>query len=305
MKFQFAILSVIILNGLITCETRNSATSSSSARNPEHTITVDDSSSSLKIEYSGQVTFNDDGTAIEGISPEGWVEYSHNGKKVIAEGDSSGNIVYQLYEEGKKIAIDDNIGKALLAEASKEMVENGLGTNDRVERLYKKGGSGLVLSEAAKMRAGVAKMVYINYLAKNKAIVSLTDPQSISTYLDVVQSINTDMDKSDLLQIIIAETLIPKENFDKLLAVTRGISSEVERMKVYRKLAEKNITSEDQWIKLINETINISSEADRKNLLVEFAGKMNKTEKTKAAYLKAVKTISSEKDRRNTIRALG
>src|ERR1700754_3448850 len=46
----------------------------------------------VKIEYVGQTYFNDEGTAIRSISPNGSVKYKRDGKELIAESDRYGKI---------------------------------------------------------------------------------------------------------------------------------------------------------------------------------------------------------------------
>src|SRR4051812_672029 len=86
-------------------------------------INVQNDNGSLKIEYSGTVIFNNDKTAIESISPGGYVRYCKNGKKLMAE-SNHGEITYELYDEDKKLfpGVTD---KKFLAEAIKEMVKYG------------------------------------------------------------------------------------------------------------------------------------------------------------------------------------
>src|SRR5437867_10224686 len=77
-------------------------------------ISVQNDNGSLKIEYSGTVIFNDDKTAIESISPGGYVRYCKNGKKLKAE-NNHGEITYELYDEDKKLFLEDNDKKFLAA----------------------------------------------------------------------------------------------------------------------------------------------------------------------------------------------
>src|ERR1700753_830188 len=74
-----------------------------------HTTIVENSNDHhLRIEYSGKVAFNNDGTAITSISPDGYVEYQNDDKKLEAKNNGHGGISYELYEGYTKMSLDDN-----------------------------------------------------------------------------------------------------------------------------------------------------------------------------------------------------
>ncbi len=75
----------------------------------------------LKIEYSGSVYFNSEGTAISSISRGGYVKYQFNNKKLEAKSNGSGNINYEIYEDGEKLDPYRD-GKPFIAEAVKMML---------------------------------------------------------------------------------------------------------------------------------------------------------------------------------------
>jgi len=88
-----------------------------------HTTVVEKSNDHyLKIEYAGEVSFNNTGTAIESISRNGYVEYQNDDKKLEAKNDGHGGISYELYEGYDKLPLD-NKGKAFIANAVKVMME--------------------------------------------------------------------------------------------------------------------------------------------------------------------------------------
>ncbi len=90
-----------------------------------HTTIVENSNDHhLRIEYSGKVAFNTAGTEISNISPDGYVEYQNDDKKLEAKNDGQGGISYELYEGYTKLNLDDN-GKKFIAEAVKVMKQKG------------------------------------------------------------------------------------------------------------------------------------------------------------------------------------
>ncbi len=90
-----------------------------------HTIIVENSNNNyVRIEYSGRVYFNHDGTAISSISPGGYVKFEHNDRKLEAENNNQGGVTYELYDNGERLSMNDE-GKRFIAEAVQMMMKKG------------------------------------------------------------------------------------------------------------------------------------------------------------------------------------
>jgi hypothetical protein len=90
-----------------------------------HTTIVENSNNNyMKIEYSGNIYFNHDGTAISSISPGGYVKYQHNDRKLEAKNNRNGGVTYELYDNGEKLSMNDE-GKRFIAEAVQMMMKKG------------------------------------------------------------------------------------------------------------------------------------------------------------------------------------
>ena len=89
-------------------------------------IVVRNGSYHMDIKREGSVQFNADTTAIQSISPGGYLSYERNEKRMRAEYDEKDGIYMEIYNDGKKVAIDQT-SKEFLAEAVKEMVARNVG----------------------------------------------------------------------------------------------------------------------------------------------------------------------------------
>jgi hypothetical protein len=69
---------------------------------------------------AGKIRFYPDSTAISSISPDGYVEYQYDDKKLNAKNDGKGGVSYELYEGYTKVNMDDE-GKRFIAEAVRTM----------------------------------------------------------------------------------------------------------------------------------------------------------------------------------------
>ncbi len=88
----------------------------------KHTTIIEKTNNNyLRIEYAGHVSFNTEGSAIDYISPNGYVEYQNNDKKLEAKNNGKGGVSYELYEGYSRISPEQN-GK-FIADAIKIIVQ--------------------------------------------------------------------------------------------------------------------------------------------------------------------------------------
>ncbi len=91
---------------------------------PVTTISMDDGAVSTKIEYAGDIRFSGDSTAIESISPGGYLIYRKNEMKLFAASNPHGQITLELHDGNKSLVLNET-GKHFMAEAIKEMIAQG------------------------------------------------------------------------------------------------------------------------------------------------------------------------------------
>jgi hypothetical protein len=93
--------------------------------NRVRTVKVRNDHSSLKIQYSGKVVFNEDGTAIEHLSPNGFVKYKKDDQIFAVNRDGNGGLSYKLYDGTRYLNYDDDdYAKEFAAKAIKEIAEH-------------------------------------------------------------------------------------------------------------------------------------------------------------------------------------
>jgi hypothetical protein len=116
MKKRHPLLFVILLTVLLSV-----ACNLGSGR---RTVRINDGNESLKIEYKGEIFFNAEGTAIDEISPGGYVKYQRNDKKFIAERIDTGNITYKLYLDDRLLDLKDSASKEFFKSAMEEIIDH-------------------------------------------------------------------------------------------------------------------------------------------------------------------------------------
>jgi hypothetical protein len=108
-KMQLAVLGIAFAAITTSCHHGRSTT-----------IVESDNGNTKRIEYSGKVVFSKDKTGIDYISEGGYVKFERNGKKIAAEGDSKGKVIYE-YDGGYGTTELNPDAKQFLAEAVQEI----------------------------------------------------------------------------------------------------------------------------------------------------------------------------------------
>ena len=88
------------------------------------TVRVSNDNMSLKIEYCGEVIFNEDETAIEEIEPKGYVKYKKNDRRFVAESDDEGNITCKIYDGNRRLNYNDDNSKEFIVTAIREIARH-------------------------------------------------------------------------------------------------------------------------------------------------------------------------------------
>lgn len=113
-KNPFLVLFLLVVLGTIACNFHDHT----------KTVKVSDGETTLKIEYCGDVVFNEDGTAVDEISPDGYIHYKCNGQKVYIESDENGTLQYKIYDNGERLHKSDAAATQILSDAVKKMEEH-------------------------------------------------------------------------------------------------------------------------------------------------------------------------------------
>ncbi len=75
----------------------------------------------VDLEMRGNITFNEDGTAITGIPGGGYVKYSNNEMELEAMPGKNNTFGIVIYDNGEEVPTDSEKGKEFIEEAIKRM----------------------------------------------------------------------------------------------------------------------------------------------------------------------------------------
>lgn len=113
-KNPFFVLLLLIVLSVVACNFHGHRTK---------TVKVNNDNNHIKIEYSGAITFSEDGMTIEDISPDGYIRYNNNGQRVYAESNEDGEIRYKLYDGNRRLHMSDPEAQEFMSHAVKVMEE--------------------------------------------------------------------------------------------------------------------------------------------------------------------------------------
>jgi hypothetical protein len=260
-----------------------------------------------EINYSGKFQLSDDEGSFKSISPGGYFKFRKNEIKVKAESNLRGEIEYTIYEGNNKLSPDGN-GKFFIAEAVKEMIYWGYDADQRMERVYQRGGVQALLSEVDSVKTAQVKVLYLNRLFAVDSLQSgymplilqkvatmgsdqdkvnfltripvgrLNDAVTDSAYFEIVKRIGSDVDKANALRYIVNQDSIAELNIDKILILTGGLNSDVDKDHFLRKMMDKGLIKDSSFDKLLTLISEMGSDMDKISMYKKLINQKNLSE---------------------------
>lgn len=225
----------------------------------------------LDVSYTGDIRFNDSETTIEAISEGGYLDYRHNGDRLLAGPDAKGGVGIDLYEHREKIDAGSEEGRKLIARVVRDLIWLGFDAEERMDRIYRKGGYPALLAETDSMRGDYVKGLYFGRLLRMDTIPPgemaiilkkigltlssdhdkeqlltrvdtsyLTNDSVAASYLDVAAGINSDYEKSQALTCFLQFPL-PERRYVRMLDVAKTVNGDFERSKVLEAVIGKGL----------------------------------------------------------------
>ncbi|HEY4208843.1 MAG TPA: hypothetical protein VGM31_18585 [Puia sp.] len=131
------------------------------------TITISTDGDYERIRYDGRIRLTDDETGIAAISSEGYIEYRHNDRRLEAESDEQGHIIYDIHSHGRQLSPEGE-GQAVVKEALRQMILYGFDGRDRMLRLYRRGGDSALRGELDQLKSPGLAGMYRTFMDSHK-----------------------------------------------------------------------------------------------------------------------------------------
>jgi hypothetical protein len=265
----------------------------------ESSIIISNDNFREEIKYSGKIRFSDDETAIQQITPGGFLDFTRNDEQLVVKCDKQGRMSYQLTENGDTKSATDSSGKQFIADAVKELIGLGIDADERMERIYLHGGNRALMDAFPKLKNDNVKRMYLDKILKSDSLSTgelvqlseavakfmgsdedkqlvlkafkaemLSDSTVAKAYLHAVESLGDDYSKAATLTTM-GKANLPVGLFAQILDVTNSIRDENERARILQEIIRKD-QLDDRQAALLLEAINrLNDENQKKNLLME------------------------------------
>ncbi|HLX93123.1 MAG TPA: hypothetical protein VKR32_15675 [Puia sp.] len=302
--------------------------------NRGNAIIIGNGDGNLSIYYSGEIKFNDDETAIQGMSPDGYVHYKRNERKVNAECNYHGQISYELEDNGRKLDINSEEGKKFLAIAIRDMIDAGFDARGRLERLYRRGGDKAVLSEVDLLKNDNIKAMYLSFLLhsdslnrdeariiirkagteissdfeksgllKDVPLTFLKDSSTSKAWFEAERTLGSDFEKANALRYFMMQQLSDEQVNDVIYA-DESLGSDFEKANILKDLINKTAFEDADVDRTLDAVNNIGSDFEKVNLYKLLIRKQKRSGENFDRMVDAASSLGGDFDKENLIREL-
>ena len=218
------------------------------------------------IEYKGEITLSDDDTDVVAISDGGYMEIKKaafgSRRRISIEPDNSGKLIKKYYVGSSQRNFDAE-GRKWLSEILLEVVRTTtLGSEKRVNRLYKQGGAYKVLTEVDKISSNHVKSRYIKLLLNKKL-----SEKDLLRVLDEVDHIDSDHHRASILKENTAAFLAYEATTGAYIRTTGGIDSDHHKASVLKRSIDDGNISDTQMKTLFAIADDIDSDHHKASVL--------------------------------------
>ncbi len=331
-KIGVTILTKAILLIALFCvsqlEAQRRSTSVNVNSNGKTTISIKNGfGNNFSIEYQGDITLSDDDTDVVDISRGGYMEIKKsafgNRRRIFMEPDNSGQLIKKYYVGGSQRSFDIE-GKKWLAEILLEVVRSTtLGSEKRVDRMYKKGGYYPVLKEVDQITSDYVQARYLKLLLDRnldeKGLVAtlkrvgdidsdhhkasilkynttsfLSTPETTTGYIRAASRIDSDHHTATVLIPALNETSISDTQIKALLEIVRDIDSDHHKATVLIKSLESRSLPPESFKLLLTTAATIDSDHHTASVLKRALSDTDLSASEEQTVLATIENIDSD-----------
>ncbi len=305
-----------------------SGTSSSSTN-----FITEDNNQKLKIEYNGKIAIGNDEKSISSISEGGYLKIEKttfgNSRSILVSNSGKG-LDYEYKEGGRTKPFEPN-GKAWLAEMLPDLLNSTtLGAEERIDRLYAKGGTGAVLGILDHLKGDHVKSKYLTLLLdknlKPNEISSVIDAlithissdhfqyevykhvppayfRNISQLTRATEAMKSDHFKTLLLKPIFKANVTEGEG-QKALEIINLVTSDHFKTEIVKSFSFEKISDKDLKFFVDDVVKKIDSDHFKAEILKTAINSNNLTEDRAILILSGVKSMTSDHFKAETLKQL-
>ena len=247
----------------------------------------------FSIEYKGEIELSDDDSDIVSISRGGYMEIKKTAfgsrRKIVMEPDGSENLIKKYYVGGSQKNFDEE-GKKWLSEILLEVVRTTtLGSEKRVDRMYRKGGYYPVLKEIDAIESDYVKTRYLKLLLEKRL-----DEKGLIGALKRVKAVNSDHHKAEILKHNARAFLTSDAVTSSYIQTTGSINSDHHKSEVLKRAIENREISDTQMNALFGIVDDINSDHHKASVLSKVLSSRTLNAENTKLLIATAKSINSD-----------
>jgi hypothetical protein len=285
-----------------------------------------------EIKYAGKIRLLDDETGFKSISPGGYIKFKRNEETVKAESNLKGEIEYSIYD-GKEQLDYSGSGKELVALAIREMIAWGYDANNRMLRLYQKGGNSSLLQAFDSLKSDPVKVMYLNHvlndspstedlnaaverigrigsdpdqaeLLRKISVTQLNNPAVSAAYFGALNKMSSDVDKAATLRYLLNQAVHDSLNLAAILQSSKKLSSGPDQADLYSQIISKGLAKGSLYDSLLRSVSEINSDPDKSNLYQKIIQWDSLSEPEWNSLLNSMSSLNADVDKANLLIAI-
>lgn len=300
-----------------------------------NTMTMDDGQTRVEVRYEGDIQFSDDETAIQRISPGGYLEYWRNNDHLMAGINDKGVLEIDLTRDGKDLDPASAEGKEIVAKAIKNMIGMGFDLDNRMDRIYRKGGYPALLSAVDSVDGDYIRGRYLERVLEGDSVsagmveaavnrirervgsdydkqrllgmidtVYLLNDSVCVDYLAAVKGIHGDYEKSEALKHFLVGT-VPVRQYTGVLDAAATVGGNYERSNVLKELIDQPLAEGRPFDSLLHVVGQMGGDYEKGQLLKQIITKDIREGSSWAGLIRTTTTLGGEYERSEVLIEIG
>lgn len=264
------------------------------------TIKVTNGDHGFDVNYDGDIKFNDAFTDVSYISPGGYITISKtsfgNKRRLELKGATGGTIEREFWDGGTEKPYEP-AGRKFLEEMLPRLFNSTrLGAEDRVNKLFAKGGSKAVIEDIEDKDSDYIKGYYFD-LALH--LSNARESDKVAFLRAAGRELDSSFELSRLLQSVGSEMLKSKATSDALLEAIAEIDSDFETSKVLRELLVDVDLKDPRMVTILE---GMDSDFEKSRLLLEAIKQPDLTKDELNTVLRLLENVDSDFEKSRVMR---
>jgi hypothetical protein len=302
-KIHLAITVVVLACAAlpVLAETRSTTDTNES----EWVINHSDNGHDFNLRIKGKPEFTDDYTDLKSLSAGGSVTIEEKGssgtRKLEIRPGADGKLQRSYWVNGAPHELDPDGRQWVGAVILDAVRQSAFDVEQRVTRLFERGGAAAVFEEVAQIKGDYAKSVYLRQLVKDHHLDAAAARKVVQI---AARDISSAYEKQQVLASVSGKYLDDKDTLAEFAAAVPTINSDYERGQALAALVKDRKLTSDQLKIVVPAVAKMSSDHEKANALLGLLKAGGTESVAQPAFFEAVNGIQSAYDRARVLSAI-